>query len=230
MEVLARLRAGDREIDFGVATTKAERAAILAQRFRVYQRWRYYYRPRLRIDRDAYDAGAVFLLGRLRGHPCDGLMIGSARVVLGQERARFRFPAQEAFDFPLPPGVDGVPVSQCHEVSRLVSERPEGIVPGTLLTPLGLIQAASLYSQKVGIRCGLGVIKQRLVNALVGVGVRLHLVPSARLIYPQAGPIAGYYYHHPDPPIPVYWLGDIVPSIEQAIETYRVLTQDSVFA
>jgi hypothetical protein len=230
MQVLARLRAGDREIDFGVATTKAERAAVLAQRFRVYQRWGYYYEPRLRVDRDAYDAGAVYLLGRLRGHPCDGLMVGSARVVLGENRAGFRFPAQEAFDFPLPPGVDGVPVSQCHEVSRLVSERPEGIVPGTLLTPLALIEAASLYSQRVGIRCGLGVIKQRLVNALIGVGVHLRLVPAARLIYPRTSPIAGYYYHHPDPPIAVYWLGDIVPSIEQAIENYRVLTQDSVFA
>jgi hypothetical protein len=93
-----------------------------------------------------------------------------------------------------------------------------------------LIQAASFYSQRVGIRCGLGVIKQRLVNALVGVGVRLHMVPAARLIYPRTGPIAGYYYHHSDPPIPVYWLADIVPSIEQAIENYRVLTQDSVFA
>jgi hypothetical protein len=62
------------------------------------------------------------------------------------------------------------------------------------------------------------------------VGVHLRLVPAARLIYPRTGPIAGYYYHHPDPPIAVYWLGDIVPSIEQAIETYRVLTQDSVFA
>jgi hypothetical protein len=50
MQVLARLRAGDREIDFGVATTKVERAAILAQRFRVYQRWAYYYEPRLRVD------------------------------------------------------------------------------------------------------------------------------------------------------------------------------------
>jgi hypothetical protein len=40
-----------------------------------------------------------------------------------------------------------------------------------------LIQAASLYSQRVGIRCGLGVIKQRLVNALVGVGVRLQWSP-----------------------------------------------------
>jgi hypothetical protein len=231
MEVLARLRAGDREIDFGVATTKAERAAVRAQRFRVYQRWGYY-GPRFRVDPDAHDERAVYLLGRLRGHPSDGLMVGSARVVLGRQRAGFHFPAQEALDIPLPPGVEGLPVVQRHEVSRLVSERPEGIVPGTLLTPLGLIQAASLYSQRVGIRCGLGVIKQRLVNALVGVGVRLHMVPAARLIYPRTGPIAGYYYyhHHPDPPIPVYWLADIVPSIELAIENYRVLTQDSVFA
>jgi hypothetical protein len=34
----------------------------------------------------------------------------------------------------------------------------------------------------------------------------------------------------PDPHVPVYWLDDIVPSIERAIENYQMLTQDSVFA
>jgi hypothetical protein len=29
------------------------------------------------------------------------------------------------------------------------------------------------------------------------------MVPAARLIYPRTGPIAGYYYQHPDPPISV---------------------------
>jgi hypothetical protein len=46
-----------------------------------------------------------------------------------------------------------------------------------------LIQAASFYSQRVGIRCGLGVIKQRLVNALVGVGVRLHMARRYRPVH-----------------------------------------------
>ena len=90
---------------------------------------------------------SVYLLARLKGELSDGLMVGSARVVLGQERAGFQFPAQDAFDFSLPPGVGDIPVSQWHEVGRLVSERPEGILPGALLTPLGLMQAASLYSR-----------------------------------------------------------------------------------
>ncbi len=229
METLARLQAGDREIEFGVATTEAECAAVLAQRFRVYQR-RGYYGPRLRVDRDVHDDSSVYLLARLSGQPCDGLMVGSARVVLGQERVGFQFPAQDAFDFSLPPGLGDIPVRQCHEVGRLVSERPEGIVPGMLLTPLGLMQAASLYSQRVGIRCGLGIIKQRLVHALLGVGVSLHVIPDARLVYPRNGPISGYFYRHPDPPVPVYWLDDIVPSIERAIENYQSLAESSVLA
>jgi hypothetical protein len=186
METLARLQAGNREIEFGIATTDAECAGVLAQRFRVYRRWGYY-GPGLRVDRDVHDDSSVFLLARLRGQPRDGLLVGSARVVLGQERAGFQFPAQDAFAFSLPAGVRDLPVSQCHEVGRLVSERPEGVVPGTLLTPLGLMQAASLYSWRAGIRCGLGVIKQRLVRALQGVGVRMHEIPSARLIYPKGG-------------------------------------------
>ncbi len=122
METLARLRAGDREIEFGVATTEAECAAVLAQRFRVYQRWGYY-GPRLRVDRDVHDDSSVYLLARSRGRPCNGLLVGSARVVLGQARAGFQFPAQDAFDFSLPARVRDLPVSQCHEVGRLVSER-----------------------------------------------------------------------------------------------------------
>jgi hypothetical protein len=41
----------------------------------------------------------------------------------------------------------------------MVSERPEGIGLGSLLTPLGLIQAVSLYSQRHGLRSGLALIK-----------------------------------------------------------------------
>jgi hypothetical protein len=229
METLARLRAGDREIEFGVATTEAESAAVLAQRFPVYQRWGYY-RPGLGVDRDVHDDSSVYLLARLRGAPCDGLLVGSARVVLGQERDGFQFPAQDAFTFSLPAGVRDLPVSQCHEVGRLVSEHPEGVVPGTLLTPLGLIQTASLYSWRVGIRCGLAVVKQRLVRALQGVGVLMHEISSAQRIYPKDGPISGYFYRHFDPSVPVYWLEDIVPSIERAIENYQVLAESSVVA
>jgi hypothetical protein len=103
METLARLRAGDREIDFGVATTEAESAAVLAPHFRVYQRWGYY-GPRLRVDRDVHDDSSVCLLAKLSGQPGDGLLVGSIRVVLGQARAGFQFPAQDAFAFALPPG------------------------------------------------------------------------------------------------------------------------------
>jgi hypothetical protein len=74
------------------------------------------------------------------------------------------------------------------------------------------------------------VIKQGASHALQGVGIRLHIVPSARLVYPRNGPIAGYFYRHPDPPISVYWLDDIMPSIERAIENYQVLAEGSVFA
>jgi hypothetical protein len=229
MDVLARLEAGDREIKFCVATTEAECAAVLAQRFRGYQRWGHY-GPRLRVDRDVHDDTSVYLLARFRGQPCDGLLAGSARVVLGQERAGFQFPAQDAFDFSLPPGVGDIPVRQCHEVGRLVSERPEGVVPGALLTSLGLMQAASLYSRRVGIRCGLGIIKQRPVHALLGVGVGLHVIPSARLIYPRKRPDRRLLLLPPDPHVPVYWLDDVVPSIERAIENYQMPTQDSVFA
>ena len=47
------------------------------------------------------------------------------------------------------------------------------------------------------------------MHALLGVGVRLHMIPSARLIYSRTGLLASYFYHHPDPPIPVYWIGGI---------------------
>lgn len=220
MEMLARLRAAEREIDVGVATTRAERAAVSVQRFRVYRRWGYY-RPGLRIDHELHDDGAIVFLATLRGGADDGRLVGSARLVLGQPRPGFRFPAQEAFEFDLPAEIRDVPVTRCHEMGRLVSEPPAGFPLGTLVTPLGLVQAVSLYSQQRGVRCGLGVIKRRLVRALVGLGVRVHEIAGARLVYPRTGVIAGYFYRHPDPPVPVYWLDDIVPSIERAIACYE---------
>jgi hypothetical protein len=70
--------------------------------------------------------------------------------------------------------------------------------------------------------CGLAVIKQRFLRALQGLGVRLHEIESARLIYPKDGLASGYYHQHPDPVVPVYWLIDeIAPSVEQAISVYH---------
>jgi hypothetical protein len=73
----------------------------------------------------------------------------------------------------------------------------------------------------LGIRCGLSVIKRRFLRVLQGLGVRLHEIQPARLIYPSEGPVSGYYYH-PDPVVPVYWLvEEIAPSVEHAIARYQ---------
>jgi len=219
MEVLTRVRAAGRQIDFGVATTSAERAAILAQRFRVYQR-RGYYRPGVTVDRDEYDQRAIYFLAMLTGGATDA-MVGSARFVLGDADPRFRFPFEHALELGLPDALRAFPASQCGEVSRMVSERPEGIVLGGLLTPLGLIQAVSEYSQRHGIRSGLAIIKRRFLRAFASAGVRFHEIAGARLIYPVDGPASPYFHRHLDPVVPVYWLVDeIAPAAEQAIARY----------
>jgi hypothetical protein len=217
MEVLTRVRAADRQIDFGVTTTRAERAAILAQRFRVYQRHGYYH-PDLTVDHDAYDRRAIYLLAVLRGGEAIDAMLGSARFVLGQTNPRFRFPAHHAFDFELPAPLRAFSVTQCGEVSRMVSERVEGMGLGGFLTPLGLIQTVALYSQRHDIPCGLAIIKRRFVDALSRVGVRFHEIAGARLIYPGDGPASPYFYRHRDPVVPVYWLvHELAPSVERAL-------------
>ena len=220
MEVLTRVRTAGRQIDFGVATTEAERAAILAQRLRVYQR-RGYYRPGVTVDHDEYDRHAIYFLAMLRGDKAADAMIGSARFVLGEAVPRFRFPFQHALELGLPGALRAFPASQCGEVSRMVSERPEGIVLGGLLTPLGLIQAVSEYSQRHGIRSGLAIIKRRFLRAFASAGVRFHEIAGARLIYPVDGPASPYFHRHLDPVVPVYWLVDeIAPAAEQAIARY----------
>ena len=66
------------------------------------------------------------------------------------------------------------------------------------------------------------MIKLRFLRALQGLGVRLHEIQPARLIYPSDGPVSGYYHRHPDPVVPVCWLVDeSAPSVEQAISTYH---------
>ena len=74
MEVLARVQAGGRAIECGLAITTQERAAVLAQRFRVYRR-RGYYRPGLRADRDDYDKNAVYFLAMLPDSKLGNLLL-----------------------------------------------------------------------------------------------------------------------------------------------------------
>jgi len=112
---------------------------------------------------------------------------------------------------------------QCGEVTRLVSERPGGIVAGGLLVPLGLIQAVSVYSRQHAIRCGLAVVKQRLLRALHAAGVPLSEISPARLIYPEDGPTSPYYHRHADPVIPVWWSADqLAPFLERAVARYQM--------
>ena len=221
MNVLARIQAGGRAIACGLATTKEERAAVLAQRFRVYQR-KGYYRPGLQFDCDAHDDTAAYFLATLRDGDLGRVLLGSARLILGESRAGFRFPCEMAFEFELPAAIRDTAVSQRVEISRVVAEAARGIVIGGLLVPLGLIQAMAGHTRPLDVRAGLAMIKLRLLRALQGLGVRLYEIHPARLIYPIDGPMSGYCHHHPDPVVLVYWLTDeIVPSIEQAIARYH---------
>jgi hypothetical protein len=221
MNVLARIRAGSREIECGVATTRHERAAIQAQRFRVYQRHGYY-RPGLEADRDAYDKAATYFLAVLGDEVGGAWLLGSARVIRGESRAGFRFPSQHAFEFDLPAAIAATAVVQRIEVTRVVAEAVQGIVIGGLLTPLGLIQAIAAHTRGLDIEAGLAVIKLRFLRALQGLGMRPHEIQPARLIYPSDGPVSGYYHDHPDPVVPVCWItNEISPSVERAIARYQ---------
>jgi hypothetical protein len=221
MEILLRIESRGHSVDFGVATTRAERAAVLAQRFRVYQRHGYY-RDGLKTDRDEYDRKAVYLAAVLQRDQETALLVGSTRLIVGDPDPHFRFPSQRAFQFGLPATLREISACQCLEVTRLVSERPEGIVPGGLLVPLGLIQAVSEYSRLHGIRCGLAVVKQRLLRALSSAGVPLPDIPGATLIYPKDGPTGSYYHRHMDPVIPVWWsVEGLAPLALAAIGRYQ---------
>jgi hypothetical protein len=195
--------------------SKQERAAVPAQRFRVYRRHGYY-RPGLRADRDAHDTKTPYFLATLPDGADGPFLPGSARLILGESRAGFRFPPEKAFEFELPAVIQETAVPQRVEVSRVVAEAVQGIV--RLLTPLGLIQAVSEYAGPRGTRCGLVMIKNRFFRALQGVGLCLHEIKPAQLVYPSDGPAPGYFHKHPDPVIPAYWLADDMgPSIERAI-------------
>ena len=103
MDVLTRIQTGSRNIEFALATTKRERAAVLAQRFRVYQR-KGYYRPGYEADRDDSTRRRSTSSPRCRTPRLARVLLGSARLILGESRSEFRFPAEEAFEFELPAG------------------------------------------------------------------------------------------------------------------------------
>jgi N-acyl-L-homoserine lactone synthetase len=219
MDVLARIQAGSRTIECGLAITRQERAAVRAQRFRVYQR-RGYYRAGLAVDRDEYDRTAVPFLAVLQDAALGPVLLGSARLIPGEPGAEFRFPVERAFELELPAAVAATAPAHRIEVSRLVAEATHGIVIGGLLTPLGLIQAICQYGRPRGVRAGLAVIKQRLLRALQGAGIALHEIQPAAVVYPKDGPLAGYYYHS-GPVVPVSFTDAIGPSVERAIARYQ---------
>jgi hypothetical protein len=146
--------------------------ACLSVPYLVKESQRYgYYRPGLDVDRDEYDRTAVYLTAMVATGRGPDMLIGSARLVVGEAQIPFTFPSQKAFQFELPQAIREVASRQCAEVTRFVSERPEGIAAGGLLVPLGLIEAVSVYSRGHAIRCGLAVVKQRLLRALSTAGV-----------------------------------------------------------
>jgi hypothetical protein len=221
MHVLTRIRAGGRTIEYGVATTDDERAAVRAQRFRVYQR-RGYYRPVLREDCDGYDDTAAYFLATLPDDAGGRFLLGSARLILGESHPGFRFLTERAFELELPSALRATAPAQSFEVSRMVAEAVQGVVIGGLMIPLGLIQAISEYTKPLDVCCGLAAIKLRLLRALQGLDVCLHEIRPARLIYPADGPVSGYYHRHPDPVVPVWWrVDEITPSVERAIVRYQ---------
>jgi phenylpropionate dioxygenase-like ring-hydroxylating dioxygenase large terminal subunit len=90
--MLVRFRAGDREIAFGLPTTKAESDAVLAQRFRVYQRWGLLWAAPSHQPRHA--PRQLRVPARKAERP-------SPRRPDRRERAGFQSPERDAFDFSL---------------------------------------------------------------------------------------------------------------------------------
>src|SRR5262245_45211150 len=173
MNVLARIKADGREIEFGIATTEGERVAVQGQRFRVYQRCGYY-RSGLQADCDGYDQSAAYFLATLPEATGDRILLGSARLILGEVSPRFRFLTERAFEFELPAALQDAAPAQRFEVSRMVAEAVHGVVIGGLMIPLGIIQAISAHTRPLEVCCGPAPIKLRLLRALQGLGVCLH--------------------------------------------------------
>jgi hypothetical protein len=222
MEILTTIAIGRSTIDFGVAITREEREAALAQRFRVYQR-EGYFREGVVEDQDEWDRAAIFFLAMLRqSRPGKSVLVGSARLIRGREDPTFVFPCQRAHRFELPGPVRDLPAAQREEVGRVVSEMPRGWGVGQLVTTLGLLQAMGRYHQRAEgtapLRCGLATIKLRLLRGLKSVGLPLYEIASDGLIYPLDGPVAGYYHRDPVPTVPVYWLiAEMIPAVRRAV-------------
>jgi hypothetical protein len=228
MKILSTMAIGRSTLDFGLATTQEEREAVLAQRFRVYQR-QGYYREGIVADQDEWDGEAIFFLASLRrSDPLNRIMVGSARLIRGRADPTFIFPCQRGHRFDLPGPVLAAPASQREEVGRVVSEMPRGWGVSQLVTTLGLLRAMGEYHDNTGrtapLRCGLATIKLRLLRGLRSAGLPLDEIPSRGIIYPLDGPVAGYFHRDPVPTVPVYWLiAEMIPDVRRVVGRYQRL-------
>lgn len=217
MRILSHIEVGRFSIDFGIASEQ-EREIVRAQRFRVYAREGYFSNPPAsfeddpRYDRDPYDEGAIYFVAKQGGR-----IIGSARVVpWGKGKG---LPVENAFKYEEPEELAAIPPKQRVEVGKLVSEAPEEIKSGELITTLGLIDAIIKYAGQNNIECGLAFLKNRLLYAFQRFySLPVHKIQNAELIYPEDGILNAYFRNHDDGVTPVFFIRkEIGPVIDRLV-------------
>ena len=177
---------GNRDIEFALATTRRESTPRSRRNASASTSAVATMAPGLEVDRDDYDDKALPFLAVLPDPALATVLLGSARLILGEPRAELL--VEKAFEFDLPPAVAPIaPAPASIEVSRVAAEATHSVIGG-LLTPLGLMHA--ICEVRWGLRAGVAVIKHRLLRALQGLGVALHEIEPAVIIYPKGAPPA----------------------------------------
>lgn len=109
-------------LECGRATTRQERAAVLAQRFPVYPR-RGYYREGRRTDHDHWNRRASDFLPLFRDEDDGGVLLASARLIVGASVPAFRFPIEGNFAQEVPAPIQERP---CGRAPRSAASWPRG--------------------------------------------------------------------------------------------------------
>ncbi|HXE72056.1 MAG TPA: GNAT family N-acyltransferase [Candidatus Nitrosotenuis sp.] len=187
-------------ICFGVPNTNTELDEMYRLRYRKYREKNYIPELETEADIDQHDMSRKcrYVVAKI-----DGQIVGSVRLIVDDPLPTESY----CFRFEEPPSMVNLARDRRAEVSRLVSGSKTKI-PEHLIV-VGMISCLHDLAVQEGILGGYLYVKRSLFRILEFIGIPIHVIENAKMIYDDDY-MRGYFYDLHDPAIPAYYFRDEV--------------------